>query len=547
LHLTGTRKERALQHGQFVHGLSAAEKKSLAFTPLSQKNQTLIKRATEHLLGAGNILSKAYEAFVLSRFFKLPAAYRDRLAPFAKSSGLSLKTIWLSLYQPDFLMLLAGFSGEKTRNQFASGMPGCSTMSIESGGHIYFLRNLDYPAAGYWEKKPAVFYHEPSEPGLQKFVSISSLGIDTAGLTGWNESGIAFSLHAHFAKKVNLDGAPIFFLGEEILENAKTLDEAINIAEKFKTIGSWALNITSFHENKSICLELSGKQVRKRESKNGILAHANDFQAPEFQKGAIHFNTAVFEDSVSRKLSLEKAAERLKDQFTWPEGFAALGSHVDAMTGELRIFGNAPSVVTTIQSIGFDPKEKCIYLSTRNETPTGLGPYLKLPFHFQDLNGNESVVPAKLHYNELFLKALHLYHEAYVSWQVKGESSDVALGLLREAASVRPDDPHLSLQLGYFELTSGSAKNAHTCFEQALQGKLTLNLEHVAHYFRGASSDLLGHRKDALRDYQAVLNHTEVDPTLANKAKRRLTEAFQTKHLKFISTDLQFAEPIDYR
>ena len=60
LRVTGTRQERARQHGEFVHGLSSAERAELAFTPLSKKNQTLIKRATEHLPGVGRTLARAF-------------------------------------------------------------------------------------------------------------------------------------------------------------------------------------------------------------------------------------------------------------------------------------------------------------------------------------------------------------------------------------------------------------------------------------------------------------------------------------------------------
>jgi predicted choloylglycine hydrolase len=610
LHLTGTREERALKHGTFVHELSREERRGLAFTPLSQKNQTLIKRATGSYPMAGRMAARVYEALVLGQFFKLPKEYRDRLEPFAKSSGLSLRTIWLSLYQPDFLMLLASVTGEKTRSRFLEGMPGCSTMSVNFKDSIYFLRNLDYPAANHWEKNPAVYYHEPSEPGLQKFVSVSSLGIDTAGLTGWNESGIAFSLHAHFAKKTSLSGVPIFFLGEEILENAKTLDEGIAIAEKFKTIGSWAINLTSFHEKKSVCLELSGGKLARRDSKDGVLAHANDFLDTEFQKDAIHFNESVFEDSESRRISLQTAAEKLASDFTWPKALAALGSHTDMKTGQTRVFGNAPSVVTTIQSMGFDPVEKCIYLSTRDETPTGLGPYLKLPSTYDEAALNElertlgpgsavhtpvsastsdsvsssaktvtlgqtrlpadataanlsaalnpstlevlthfpgKVVTPDLHYTPEFVEALHFYYLAYVAWQVEGQEASVALSYLRQATEVLPSDPHLSMQRGYFELTGDQPAAALECFERALKEKLSRNLNQVALYFRGVSLDLLGQRPEAKASYQAILDFGKTDPKLEKKTRRRLKDAYSKALAKSISPDLQFAEPIDYR
>ena len=206
-------------------------------------------------------------------------------------------------------------------------------------------------------------------------------------------------------------------------------------------MGLGQLNLTSFSENASICLELSNGKVNSREAKGGVLAHANDFQGAEFQKDALHFNTAVFEDSKARMQSLERAGETLKTDFTWGRALAALGSHKDAYTGEMRIFGNAPSVVTTIQSIGIDPKEKCIYISNRSETPTGIGPYVKLPFSYADLTDSPAVVKADLSYDADFLQALHFYHLAYVSWQVEGEDAVNARNHIREASKLKSADP----------------------------------------------------------------------------------------------------------
>ncbi len=548
MRLTGTRKERALAHGKYIAGLSGMQKQALVFTPLSQKNQSLIKRATANVPAMGKMMSKLYEGFVLGHFLRLPRRYRARIEPFAKASRIPLKTLWLSLYQPDFLMLLASTAGERLQNRFIEGMPGCSTLTIHDKDAHYFLRNLDYPAAGYWEKNPAVYYHEPSEPELQKYISVGSVGIHTAGLTGWNESGIAFSLHAHFSKKISLQGVPIFFLGEEIMERARTLDEAIQICKNFKTIGSWALNITSFNEKKSVVLELSNQTVSVRDATQDFLAHANDFQTEAFQLNALHFSGGVIEDSESRRRSLEKSAEALTKHFTWAEGLAALANHTEVNTGKTRIFGNIVSAVTSIQSVGFDPKEKCLYVTNRNETPSTHGPYVKLPLNFSEIEKFDTTtllhIPER--YSEDFMKALHLYYQAYVSWQVNNENADVALSLLIQATEILPDDPHLLMQRGYFELMHLEGARAYECFDHALKQDLSENLYQVALYFRAASLDLQGQHEKAIKDYQTILAFKKVDSKLARKTKKRLNKPFKKAYCKKISPDLQFAEPIEY-
>ncbi len=547
--LKGTRKERAEQHGRLVASLPREEQKELAFTPLSKKNQTLIRQATRRIPGLGKLVSGLYEAFVLERFIRLPKPYRARIEPFAHASRIPLKRLWLSLYQPDLLMILAAASTPRARNRFLQGLPGCSTFRVFHEGHTYFFRNLDYPAASHWERHQTVFFHEPTDPGLQKFVSVSSLGIHTSGLTGWNESGIAFSLHAHFSKHVSRKGVPIFFLGEEILETARTLDEAIEICRRFHPMGSWALNLTSFRENRSVTVELVGGKIFVREPDHACgIAHTNKFQSPEFRKHEIRFSGAFYEDCDLRKESMEEATKVLAGDFTWNQALRVLGSHIELSTGERRVFGNTVSVITAIQSVAFDPKNECLYLSIRQETPTGIGPYLKIPFSFDRWNQEREteILEPGLGFPEPFLKALHLYHQAYVSWQVRGEESAVPHAFLIQACEVLPTDPHLQMQRGYFELMNGNPQEGLRAFSLALQAKLSAHSESVARYFRGCALDLLGRREEAVREFQTVLNAHAVDERLEARSRKRLNRPFQASMCKRIEPDLQFVEPLNY-
>lgn len=552
--LAGSRTERARDHGRILAGLTKAELETLAYTPLSKKNQKLLKRACDGIMPflgnpLGQLIGRIYEAFVLERFLRLSRYHRKRLAPFAEASTLSLKKIWLSLYQPDFLMFLAASAKPSVRNRFLQGMPGCSSTTIRAGEDLYFLRNLDYPAASYWEKNQTVFYHEPSEPEYQNYVSISSLGVDTAGLTGCNESGIGVSLHAHFSKKFSLRGTPIFFLLEEILERAHTTEDAIHICRNFKTIGSWAINLTHSKEKRAMTLELVQGSVFIRESElNCGIAHSNHFQSPDFKKNEIHFSGAFFEDCESRKASLEKSMNALATDFSWPKALATLGNHVDPTTGEARVFGNTVNVVTTIQSVGFDFKEQCFYLSTKTETPTGQGPYLKLPFRFKDIDLARApeLLTVESNPGAQFDRASHAYHLAYVAWQVRDEEAPVVHAHLVQACEAVPTDPHLQLQRGYFALINAQFQEGLQCFETALELKLSPHLEQVALYFRGACFDLLGNRERALLDYQKILAFQKVDENLGEKAQKRLKKPYQASYCKRIEPDLQFAEPIDY-
>jgi hypothetical protein len=550
LKLRGTREERAKQHALEVAKLSGEERAGLAAHPLSRKNQILIERAGARFPGGGRWIASIYEALVWQRSLRLPKTYRSRIAPFIRHSGISKKTLWLALFQPDFLMVLAASATPRNRNRFLQGLPGCSTVRVFSADGVRFIRNLDYPAASYWERHPAICYHEPTDPGLLKHVSITSLGIPTSGLTGWNEAGIALSLHAHFSKKVSLRGVPIFFLGEDILEKARTLDEAIALCKQFNPMGSWALNLSSFGENRHVTVELVGGEIRVREpDERAGIAHTNDFQHPDFEKDELHFCRDFKEDCVARREALLHLARKLSPEFTWEKAFSELSSHREAGSGKVRVCGNTASLVTTIQTLGFDPVSDRIYLSLRNETPVTHGPFAILPRSLDGI-GTEAAPPLLEipdRHGEGFMKALHFYHHAYVSWQVRGEPARVAHAFLLQAKEAFPSDSHLLLQLGYFQLVSIEASQALLTFRQAL-GLQDLGSHHrdLATYFEGASLDLLGQREEALQAYQRITGRAGVDPGLLKKAKNRLNRPFTKRDCKRIEPDLQFVEPLNH-
>ncbi len=558
IRLVGSSDERATQHGRILAALSAEERAQLALNPLSTKNQSLIRRASGKARAFSPIVEKFYEAFVLRQFTKLPKEYKRRLRPFVKASRFSERVLWLSLFQPDLLMMLAGMANEHMQQYFLTGLPGCTSGILENNGESLFLRNLDYPAAGFWEKWPTIFYHEPTEAGSQKYISMSSLGIHTPGLTGWNESGIAFSLHAHFSKKNSMTGIPIFFLGEDILEKARSFEDAIQICKRFKTIGSWAINLASFKENRFATLELNdGKISVNLAEKTGdhqtILSHANGFFTPEFKKNEIYFSGSFLEDVRSRKATMKELLSSLDSHPKIEDALNALSSHFDHETKETRAFGNNISVVTTIQSILMDSAHQCVYLSSRLESPTGLGPFVKIPVDWNQVSeavANPELIYPSYRYTEKFYAAVHAYHQAYAEWQVKGQgtaaAAELALAFLIQATDEDPADPHVWMQRGYFELLHHQFKPAQECFATALKYKMSPHHTNVCRYFLAACQDLLNSREMALQIYQELYGLPKLDPKLKKKVARRLEKPFTRSYCQKIEPDLQFVEPLNY-
>jgi tetratricopeptide (TPR) repeat protein len=145
------------------------------------------------------------------------------------------------------------------------------------------------------------------------------------------------------------------------------------------------------------------------------------------------------------------------------------------------------------------------------------------------------------------MKALHHFHQAYVSWQVRGDPPEVAHAFLIQAIESWPKDPHVLMQLGYFELIAGQTREAQQHFDQCLSiSGLGSHHRDLCQYFKGAALDILGNREEAIRAYQTITGRAHAVPSLLQKAKRRLNRPFTRKNALRIEPDLQFVEPLNY-
>ena len=56
----GSAKARAAAHGRVIRGLTIEEQEGLAYTPLSRKNQSLLRKALKRIPGAAGLVIALY-------------------------------------------------------------------------------------------------------------------------------------------------------------------------------------------------------------------------------------------------------------------------------------------------------------------------------------------------------------------------------------------------------------------------------------------------------------------------------------------------------
>ncbi len=563
LKLVGTYEERAQAHASLlIH-----EIKNGAIPVLAKKNEWLIRRAGG-LLQWGPLQESVvfFYHHVLLPFIQKSLRQEDHgmMQIMAKYSGLDLKTFQRAMFQADGLMLLSRTSMMKYLiKDFALGqVPACSSVAVSGDwtkdGRLLVARNQDYPIVGPWEKNTTVMFNYPSEKDQMPFVSIASAGLHTGGLTSMNEAGLTVAAHAHFCKQVSLKGLPIFVVGQEIISKAKTISQAIDIAKKLNRNANWALVVTSAQEKNAAVLEMSPNKVYPRYAQNNFINHTNYFHHPELSKNEAILSPTRMEDDHARWCRMQQILTPLKGSIDIEEMAQVMGDHLDPWTKSERIMGNTLSVMSTIKSVIFDPKNQDIWVSNRGRSPMGLGPFMQVNvsnFWQQDLT--EELTENKMNFISgkkpaaaNFESQLELYREAYMSFHTYPDRPDYlekTLQCLKKILNQNGQncqDGHVWTQAGHVAFKLNQFEEAQKYYQHSCRFNLATHVAQGRDLMLARTFDLLNNRQKALEIYQRLVK-IENGP-VKDAAKKCLKTPYKKSKTQEVMIDLQFPDPVHY-
>lgn len=251
LHLSGTPYEMGYQHGKLLG------------PQIARLNQFYL----DVLMGTGKKREKAFQ-FVKKMEPYIPKEYIEEMKGIADGAGLSYDTI---LFAHTFL------------DVFHSQLVACSTAGVNpersKTGETLFGRNLDFPSLGFVHKFSMIIVYRPK--GKPAFISIAWPGL--AGvLTGMNEHGLALGMLSIQFEDYNQGGYPMFWLFRSLLENCKTVPEALEVLKKTRL--SVASNLTLADKKGVAVAELLPRNKRFRLPKHGIIHSTNHFQHRDIKK-----------------------------------------------------------------------------------------------------------------------------------------------------------------------------------------------------------------------------------------------------------------------
>jgi Acyl-coenzyme A:6-aminopenicillanic acid acyl-transferase len=262
--------------------------------------------------------------------------------------------------------------------------------TILSREGLLFGRTLDAELMRSWNKVPTLFVmheqgrDEKGRPYLS-YVATGSAGLIYAGgISGFNTAGIAVSLHQMYAAdavtSVSADEprraalAPV--VQQTILREAHSIEDAINIANRYQAIATWTILIADAKTGKAAAIEMSEAGVKLvRQTRNQPIVQTNHVFDEEQQNYAFFPTYNKYVETHTRMATLEKAFVRIQRQaakgnpFDAAQAITQLANHED-INGHFQPFGTTSVKAYDVMSTVMLPQARKIYISAGDFAPS---------------------------------------------------------------------------------------------------------------------------------------------------------------------------------
>ena len=190
---------------------------------------------------------------------------------------------------------------------------GCSSIALwddfTEDGNLLIGRNFDFYVNDEFAQNKIVEFINP-ENGY-KYASVTWPGMVSV-VSGMNEKGLTVTLNAGKSSIPMRGKTPVSIVARSILQNAQTINEAVEIADKFDVFVSESFLIGSAKDNKAVVIEMSPKRMDVYETNNGKLICTNHFQSNGYKSDKRNQNQIEESHSYYRLEKLEESFQTEK-------------------------------------------------------------------------------------------------------------------------------------------------------------------------------------------------------------------------------------------
>jgi len=251
---------------------------------------------------------------------------------------------------------------------------GCTSFSVNNDysidGELLLGRNFDFYMGDDFAKDKLLLFVKPTEG--YGFSTYSWAGF-TGVVSGMNEKGLSITLNAAKSDIPTSAKDPISLLAREILQYAKNIDEAIEIAEKRKTFVSESLMIGSALDNKTIVIEKTPTKMDVFDNEKDLVVCSNHYQSDLFLEDKLNIENIDMTDSKFRYNRMQNLIE-LNKPLSYTSSATILRDRLGIGNKNIGL-GNPKSINQLIayHSVIFKPTSRQMWVSTY---PLQMGAFL---------------------------------------------------------------------------------------------------------------------------------------------------------------------------
>lgn len=242
---------------------------------------------------------------------------------------------------------------------------GCSSFacwgSESESGDLIVGRNFDFYVGDDFAENKMVCFFEPSDG--HRFVSVSWPGM-MGVLSGMNEKGLTVTINAAKGAVPTSSAMPISLLVRHILQYASNIDEAYDIARRFRTFVSESILVGSASDNCAAIIEKTPTKMAIFKAQDSKILCTNHFQSDTFRWDSYNIENISTSDSHYRYRRLEELTDSLSPMNPL-KTVAVLRDRYGVDNADIGL-GNEKSLNQFIahHSVVFDPENLKMWVST---------------------------------------------------------------------------------------------------------------------------------------------------------------------------------------
>lgn len=534
------------------------------------------------MLKKAPLLKPLVPAFLNLKYYNkinssMPKEELETMRGYAHVTGASMSDLKKAITNPDVGHVLVSdymqdkilpFEAKGEFKKFVKVGPspwGCSSFIAmpeeTSSKRLIVARAQDYAGVGVFDQFPAVFYVD--KPGKYKYVSIMTAGPALGVVTAMNEHGLVVALHSALSYDVNINGRPMLTLNRQIMEEAKTIDEAVAMCNATPPASGWMVNLADVVDGKPRAARM---EINAREKKC-LVTYTKDYSIltnhylhDDTRKTEIKFGPSFDGHNTDR---YERMTELLEDQsgkIDIESSMSILADRKDLRTG--RFMSYPPSGVAAIDqvvSVVFLPETREMYVSDGLSPTASQGQYVHM--NFDDLRKEdddwkkddnkdmsaESVIRGTD--NDLSRwPAYQFVKQASIDLDfMRGNDGKKALISMNKAVNAEPEEPMFHLYRAALQMRLERPAQAIPDLKMAAASDLLDDhRRHVAEFLIGKAYDSLGRRAEAQAVYQRIASDKDVYQKIRDAAQKFNEEPFDRSELKYMDMSIKFFDFISY-